>query len=324
MSTKTKSNLVLLLTTLIWGTAFIAQKNGGSIGAFTFNGIRTVIGGLSILPVIWWMNRHPDPEQSKKYRKHGRWSERKTLVIGGCLCGTALFLGANLQQMGINYTTVSKAGFITSLYSILVPVLALFIGKKVRPVIWLCMAVSAVGLYLLCMRQEAFRLQLGDALILVCAVFFAVQILLVDYFIQFVNPVKLSFAQTMFSGIVSIICMFLFEHPVWSQILGQALPILYLSWRGLAEGRRPDPGSTDSLSGIRVQRSVRSAAAPGGHVPAPVSGLRTDLRCRCGEPAARAGDRTCPGGRPSGNDPSGSSGGEGRIERNRTEKRQKA
>ncbi|MDY4049675.1 MAG: DMT family transporter [Eubacterium pyruvativorans] len=227
MSTKTKSNLVLLLTTLIWGTAFIAQKNGGSIGAFTFNGIRTVIGGLSILPVIWWMNRHPDPEQSKKYRKHGRWSERKTLVIGGCLCGTALFLGANLQQMGINYTTVSKAGFITSLYSILVPVLALFIGKKVRPVIWLCMAVSAVGLYLLCMRQEAFRLQLGDALILVCAVFFAVQILLVDYFIQFVNPVKLSFAQTMFSGIVSIICMFLFEHPVWSQILGQALPILY-------------------------------------------------------------------------------------------------
>ena len=129
MSTRTKSNLVLLLTTLIWGTAFIAQKNGGSIGAFTFNGIRTVIGGLSILPVIWWMNRHPDPEQSKKYRKHGRWSERKTLVIGGCLCGTALFLGANLQQMGINYTTVSKAGFITSLYSILVPVLALFIGK---------------------------------------------------------------------------------------------------------------------------------------------------------------------------------------------------
>ena len=89
------------------------------------------------------------------------------------------------------------------------------------------MAVSAVGLYLLCMRQEAFRLQMGDALILVCAVFFAVQILLVDYFIQFVNPVKLSFAQTMFSGIVSIICMFLFEHPVWSQILGQALPILY-------------------------------------------------------------------------------------------------
>ena len=225
MSKKMQSNILLLLTAIIWGSAFVAQKSGMDyVEPFTFNGIRTFIGGLVLIPVIFFMEKKNPPEEISREEKT---KKNKELLIGGICCGLALFAASSLQQFGLSYTTAGKAGFITTLYVVFVPIISVLLRKKVRPIMWLCVAMGAVGLYLLCMTDASFRLTFGDTLVLLCAVAFAVHILTVDHFSPKMDGIKLSCIQFLTVGIVSMVCMFIFEHPDIHAILDCAVPILY-------------------------------------------------------------------------------------------------
>ena len=203
MSKKMQSNILLLLTAIIWGSAFVAQKSGMDyVEPFTFNGIRTFIGGLVLIPVIFFMEKKNPPEEISREEKT---KKNKELLIGGICCGLALFAASSLQQFGVSYTTAGKAGFITTLYVVFVPIISVLLRKKVRPIMWLCVAMGAVGLYLLCMTDASFRLTFGDTLVLLCAVAFAVHILTVDHFSPKMDGIKLSCIQFLTVGIVSMV-----------------------------------------------------------------------------------------------------------------------
>lgn len=227
MSKKMKSNILLLLTAFIWGSAFVAQKSGMDyIEPFTYNGIRTFIGGLVLIPVIIFFTKKNN-RQNGTEEKVFDFEKDKIAIIGGICCGLALFVASSLQQFGVSYTTAGKAGFITTLYVVFVPILSLLLRKKVRPIMWICVALGAVGLYLLCMTDASFSLQFGDMLVLLCAVAFAVHILVIDHFSPKADGVKISCVQFLVSGVLGIICMFIFETPDLGNILACWLPILY-------------------------------------------------------------------------------------------------
>lgn len=231
MSKKLRGNLMLLLTALIWGSSFVAQRTGMDyIGPFTFNGIRSFIGGLALIPVILLMSgkRSPNSEEDpeKDLSDEQKRKERKTLLIGGIVCGVVLFTAGSLQQIGLVYTTAGKAGFITALYIVLVPVMGVFIGKKVKPILWLCVAMAVAGLYLLCIK-EGFSLSKGDFLVLLCAFGFTLHILVIDYFSPKTDGVKMSCIQFFVCGAISIVPMIAMETVVLSDILACWLPLLY-------------------------------------------------------------------------------------------------
>ena len=230
MSKKMQSNILLLITAFIWGSSFVAQKSGMEfIEPFTYNGIRTFIGGLVLIPVIYLMGRKKDTDQKTltEISETDKKKEKKLLLIGGISCGVALFIASSFQQFGVSYTTAGKAGFITTLYVVIVPILSLLIGKKVRPIMWLCVVMGAVGLYLLSITGDSFKLQFGDMLILICAVFFSLHIMIIDYFSPKVDGVKLSCIQFLVAGAMGIVCMFIFENPDINAILDCWLPIFY-------------------------------------------------------------------------------------------------
>ena len=226
MSKRMQSNLLLFLTAFIWGAAFVAQKASDSIGPMTFNGIRTFMGGLVLIPVILAMSRGKGTQQKEKDPSILK-KDRRTLFLGGILCGLALFTASTLQQYGIHFTTAGKAGFITSLYAVFVPILSIVLGKKVRPVIWLCVVLGVAGLYLLSIEPGTFSLQIGDLLVLLCAVVFSCHILIIDYFSPRTDGVKLACLQFLIAGLLGIIGMLLFEEPVIEDIMDCAIPILY-------------------------------------------------------------------------------------------------
>lgn len=229
MSKKMQSNILLLITAFIWGSAFVAQKSGMDyIGPFTFNGIRTLIGGLVLIPVIFIMDKSKSKEEVTEVpTEEEKAKQKKTVLIGGICCGTVLFIASSFQQFGVSYTTAGKAGFITTLYVVVVPILSILLKKRVRPIMWLCVVLGAIGLYLLCMTDKSFSLAFGDMLVLICAVCFAVHIMTVDYFITKADGVKLSCIQFMTSGILGLICMAIFETPNLEAILDCWMPILY-------------------------------------------------------------------------------------------------
>ena len=213
-------SLLLLLTALIWGCAFVSQRIGMSyVGPFTFNSIRTFIGGLFLIPFIPIICRNQPMLPPKG-------SARKVLLTGGLVCGLLLCLATNLQQVGIQYTTAGKAGFITSLYIVLVPLLGLFVGQRVRISLWVAVILAVIGLYLLCMGGRLV-LERGDLYILLCALTFAFHILAVGYFATRTDGIKLSCLQFLISGAVGMIFMFIFETPRINDILACTLPILY-------------------------------------------------------------------------------------------------
>ena len=215
-----KNNILLVLTALIWGCAFVAQSVGMDyVGPFTFNMARFLIGAIVLLPVIWFMDRQ---------RKTGAEKDagQKTLIIGGICCGIALAVASTLQQWGILFTTVGKAGFITAMYIVIVPLLGIFIGKKVRPLIIGCVAIAVVGFYFLCMT-ESLRLGLGDFLVLLCAIAFSIHILVIDHFSPKVDGVKMSAIQFLTAAIISAVPTLLWEQPVLTEILQAWQPVLY-------------------------------------------------------------------------------------------------
>ncbi len=228
----------MLLTATIWGVAFVAQSVGMEyIGPFTFNAVRCSIGGAVLIPVIFladWLEKRE--RQSKPgAAANGRGSltekeaaqERKTLLVGGLSCGLIFFLATNFQQIGIMYTTVGKAGFITACYIVIVPVLGIFLKKVCGPAVWGAVALALIGLYLLCMEGDGFSISRGDVLVLICAMLFSLHILAIDYFSPRVNGVKLSCIQFFICGILSAVFMLFTEKPVLADIFAAWAPILY-------------------------------------------------------------------------------------------------
>lgn len=221
---KLKNSLLLLLTATIWGVAFVAQSVGMDyVGPFTFNAVRSIIGALVLLPVIWFLDRKkPAQTLTPAEKKAGQ----KTLITGGVCCGIFLCLASNFQQLGIQYTTVGKAGFITACYIVIVPILGLFMKKKCSPFIWAAVVMALIGLYLLCIT-DGFSIGKGDFLVMICAVLFSLHILVIDYFSPKADGVKISCIQFLVCGIFSGIPALLLEHPQISSILSAWMPILY-------------------------------------------------------------------------------------------------
>lgn len=222
-----RNTLLLFLTAFIWGVAFVAQSVGGEqVGCFTFNGVRSLIGAVVLLPVIAFLDGQKKRELGEKEFQAQK-GDFKTLLLGGVCCGVMLCIASNFQQYGISFTTVGKAGFITALYIIIVPVLGLFMKKKVGAKIWIGVALATAGLYLLCMTSESFSVSKGDLLVLVCAGFFSLHILIIDHFSPKCDGVRLSCIQFFVCGVISMAAAFLFETPNLTAILSGWLPILY-------------------------------------------------------------------------------------------------
>ena len=217
-----RGSIILLVTAIIWGTSFVAQSEGMKyVEPFTYNSIRTLIGGIVLLPVIAGFKLFSKSEQGEKK------TSLKATLIGGVFCGLALCIASSFQQVGIVYTTAGKSGFITALYVILVPILGLVLGNKTPKKIWFCVALAIVGFYLLCIKND-FAIGLGDLLTLVCAFFFAIHIIVIDRFIsKGADGVAMACVQFFTSGIISFIIMLLFETPRMEYIFEARFTILY-------------------------------------------------------------------------------------------------
>lgn len=214
------STLLLLLTAMIWGAAFVAQSVGAdNVGAFTFLASRSWLAGIALLPLIAVMKR-------KTVSSEAGPGDRRILITGGLLCGFFLFIASAAQQIGIATTTTAKAGFLTALYVIIVPILSIVIRKKVPPQVWLSALIAVAGLYLLCMKGR-FSLEAGDAMELLCAFLFACHIMTIDHFSPRVDGITMSCIQFFACAVFSTVFALLIERPHWAQIRSALLPILY-------------------------------------------------------------------------------------------------
>lgn len=217
-----KNAFMLILTAFIWGTAFVAQSVGMDyLGPFTFNGVRSLIGGVALIPCIWILQKLNDKSDPVTEERN-----RKDLLIGGISCGVLLFAASSLQQVGIQYTTAGKAGFITAFYIVFVPVLGIFLGKKTGWKVWTAVILALAGLYFLCITEK-FTIGKGDIFLFACALVFSLHILVIDYFSTKVEGVKMSCIQFLVCGIISLPFMFLLEIPKMGAIVDAAWPLLY-------------------------------------------------------------------------------------------------
>lgn len=220
MKVKTGRNCFLLfLTASIWGLAFVFQSKGMEyMDPFTFNGVRSLIGAASLLLFVLVRNRLT----GRSFRE----LDKKLTWKAGVSCGIVLTIASSLQQFGIMHTTVGKAGFITTLYIIFVPIAGLLFHKKVSKVVWIAAGMSAIGMYLLCMA-ESISLNQGDVLVLLCAVAFTVHIMVIDYFSPKTDGVVISLIQFTVCGVLCMTAAFIWGNPAWSQITSGVSTLLY-------------------------------------------------------------------------------------------------
>lgn len=223
---------MLLLTAFIWGVAFVAQSEAIKVvDAFTINCVRFLIGAVTLLPVIYVMDRINREDNAKTgtvtLDELQGIKRNKTPWLGGAVCGLVLCAATNLQQIGLKYTTAGKAGFITAFYIVLVPVAGIFLKKRASFLVWISVAVAVIGLGLLCINKDDLSIGMGELLVFACAMLFTVHILCVDYFVKDSDGVKLSCIQFAVSGLVSGVFMFIFENPQIHSILSAWMPILY-------------------------------------------------------------------------------------------------
>ena len=214
--TTPKGIIFLLITAIIWGSSFVAQEIGmKSIDAFTFTGIRTTLGAIFLLPIVLILNKGLDL--------------RKNTLVSGLILGVVFSVAQNFQQFAFYYSTSGKIAFITAFYMFFVPLFSVFLGKKIKLLTWLSILMGLVGLFFLCINpSDLTSINLGDILALVCAVFYAVQIMLIDRFLEKdINGVQLSFMQFVVAAVISIAAMFIFEHPVIADIKTAAPSLLY-------------------------------------------------------------------------------------------------
>ena len=218
-------NIMLLIAAVIWGTAFVAQSEGMAyVEPFTYGGIRTLIGGFVLIPIILAFRKAGGKQDRPKAEKK---AQLRTTVKGGICCGLVLFAASSLQQWGITMTTAGKAGFITALYIIIVPVFELILYRKSSLRVWLCVTVAAIGFWLLCIK-EGFTVGTGDMLVLLCAVCFAVHIMTIDHFNEKnADPLLMSCIQFFTAGTIMTVCMFIFEEPELGAVFDAKYTILY-------------------------------------------------------------------------------------------------
>ena len=225
-------NTLLLITAVIWGSSFVAQTVGGTLGTFSFNGIRSFIGAGALLVLIFALQLI-----TKKKTKTD-----KTLLVGGLACGGVLFVASTFQQLGMNLGVSSgKSGFITALYIVMVPVLYVIMKKTVSRMIWVSVALATLGLYMLCVGGDAsfdikdpvgsiirsLSFGAGEAATLACAIVYSVHIVIIDHFAPKVDCVKMSFMQFFVVGVLSLPMILFVEQPSLDGIAAQSIPLLY-------------------------------------------------------------------------------------------------
>ena len=217
-----KSNTLLLITAAIWGFAFVAQRVSMEyLGPFTFNAARFLLGSLSLLPLLF-ISRDQRPASENIQPRPGR----KLVIFGGFAAGFMLFMGMSLQQVGLVYTTAGKAGFITSLYVVIVPILALFWKQSTNPGTWIGAALAAIGLYFLSVTEK-FTIEFGDLLVFFCAFFWAGQVLIISWLSPRIPSVKLAFTQFVVCAILSLGVAAIVEDISWKALAQAIGPILY-------------------------------------------------------------------------------------------------
>ncbi len=223
-SKKMLGNLALLIAALLWGSTFVAQSVASeAVEPFTFLASRSLLGFMFLIPVsiikdCFTKNRNTEQRTTK--------SDIKTLVIGGVCCGAMLTVASGLQQFGMTADNSGKAGFITAMYILLVPILGLFFKKRVTPIIWCCVGMGVIGLYLLCMT-DGLKLATSDIFLMICAVAFSGHILIVDHFSPKVDGVKLSCIQFFVTFVFATVLALIFEDTSMSTILAAWFPIAY-------------------------------------------------------------------------------------------------
>lgn len=216
-----RTTVLPLIAAFLWGTTFVAQNIAADyMPPMAFNAARSIVAVPALLLVIFILQKiKKEPFLPQK-------EERKPLLIGGILCGIALTIAANLQQAGLAETDAGKAGFITALYIVLVPIAGLFFKKKVSLNVWIAVVIAAVGLYFLCIKK-GFTIEFSDFLVFLCAIAFTAHILIIDHFTQKVDGVRLSCMQFFITALLSSALSFLFEKIIWSNLLHCIMPILY-------------------------------------------------------------------------------------------------
>lgn len=230
--TKSRKNSVigsvfLALAAIIWGSSFVAQTTGAEyVGPFTFIAMRSLLGAAALIPVIFAMDIFKKKTKPQQYQKMTK-ADYKYLLFGGIACGVVLCAASCLQQLGIDKGTApGMAAFITALYILLVPIFSVVLGKKIRPVIWVCVGVSIAALYLLCVK-EGGSVQSSDLYVLACAVCYAVHILVIDKVSPKLDGVRLSALQFFVAGVIALIPMFLTEEVTFDALKAAAPSIAY-------------------------------------------------------------------------------------------------
>lgn len=215
-----KADLLMFIAAAIWGFAFVAQREGmETMGPFLFSGVRFLIGVVALSPVVWFLSKKP--QQTNKAEV-----STKKLIFAGTIAGLLLFGGISCQQVGLQYTTAGKAGFITGLYIFFVPLIGLFLGQKTGSGTWLGATIALVGLYLLSIKED-FSIAEGDLLQLICAVFFAAHVLVIGYLAKRMDTLKLSLVQYLVCGFISLFIAIAIEMISWDMIVATAIPLLY-------------------------------------------------------------------------------------------------
>ncbi|KUJ96867.1 MAG: Uncharacterized protein XD41_0087 [Desulfonauticus sp. 38_4375] len=214
-----KADLLLLLTAFIWGAAFVAQRVGmDSLTPFYFNAIRFALGSLSLLPLIYFTYKDKEPQSFFK--------ELKPSLKAGFILGVLLFLGSSFQQVGMVYTTAGKAGFITGLYVVIVPLLGIFFKQKIRIEIIIGVLFSVVGLYLLSIKED-FSMDYGDFLVLICSLMFSFHVLAIAYFAPKRDCILLSAIQFAVNSLISLFVALVLESITLQNIYDALIPLLY-------------------------------------------------------------------------------------------------
>ena len=227
MNTQTKHSLMLMLCAFIWGTAFVAQSAGSGMGAYSFLAGRSWLAVIVLLPTVRAFDA-VHRKQGVPFSGPATNAERKTLLIAGLICGTLLFAASAAQQIGITINpSTAKAGFLTAMYVVLVPVFGLFLGRRGNVQLWLSMVISVGGLYLLCMKNGFGGIESSDWILLSCAVLFSFQIMAVDHFSPQMDGVRLSLVEFFVVSVESTVAALLFEQPAMAEFVTYAGPILY-------------------------------------------------------------------------------------------------
>jgi len=215
-----KTDLLMLIAAAIWGFAFVAQREGmETMGPFLFSGVRFLIGVVALSPVVWFLSKKPQ-------QTHKAEVSAKKLIFAGTVAGLLLFGGISCQQVGLQYTTAGKAGFITGLYIFFVPLIGLFLGQKTGSGTWLGATIALFGLYLLSINED-FSIAEGDLLQLICAVFFAAHVLVIGYLAKRMDTLKLSLIQYLVCGFISLFIAIAIEVISWDMIVATTIPLLY-------------------------------------------------------------------------------------------------